>query len=98
MVVLPWPCPGSAEQPGMTQKNKKPITLANTEKANAELEKEVNAKIATDGELKAAKLIVSLRGTVPSDGLRSKAVALAKSAQADVLVNDQIKVKSIADP
>ena len=106
-VVFSSPCPGSAAQPGMIQRNKKPIGLAKTEKANAELEKEVNAKIATDGELKAAKLIVSadvtkneitLRGTVTSDSMRSKAVELAKSAQTGVVVNDQINVKAIADP
>jgi osmotically-inducible protein OsmY len=106
-VVFSSPCPASAAQPEMTQRNKKPIGLAKTEKANAELEKEVNAKIATNGELKAAKLIVSadvtkneitLRGTVTSDSMRSKAVELAKSAQAGVLVNDQIKVQAIAAP
>ena len=102
--VLSSPDFGWAAQPGMAQRSKKPIGLAGAAKANAELEKEVNAKIATDRELKAAKLIVSadvtkneiiLRGTVSSDDLRSKAVELAKSAQAGVVVNDQIKV--IAD-
>ncbi len=106
-VVFSSPYRGSAAQAEMTQRNKKPIGLAKTEKANAELEKEVNAKIATNGELKAAKLIVSadvtkneitLRGTVTSDSMRSKAVELAKSAQAGVLVNDQIKVQAIAAP
>lgn len=105
--VFSSPHRGSAAQAEMTQRNKKPIGLAKTEKANAELEKEVNAKIATNGELKAAKLIVSadvtkneitLRGTVTSDSMRSKAVELAKSAQAGVLVNDQIKVQAIAAP
>jgi len=106
-VVFSSPCRLSAEQPGMIQRNKKPIGLTKTERANAELEKEVSAKIATNGELKAAKLIVSadvtkneitLRGTVTSDSIRSKAVELAKSAQAGVVMNDQIKVKAIADP
>ena len=85
----------------MTLRNKRPIGLANSKKANAELEKEVSAKIATNAELKAAKLIVSadvtkneitLRGAVASDRLRSKAVELARSAQAGIVVNDQIKV------
>jgi osmotically-inducible protein OsmY len=105
-VVFSSPCRLSAEQPEMTR-IKKPIGLAKPERANAELEKEVSAKIAKDAELKAAKLIVSadvtkneitLRGTVRSDSLRSKAVELAQSAQAGVVVKDEIKVNSIAEP
>jgi osmotically-inducible protein OsmY len=87
----------------MAQGVKKPIGLGSTKSANAELEKEVSAKLASNDQLKFAKLSVTadvtknqitLAGELPSDALRTTAVELAKSAQAGLLVNDQITVKT----
>lgn len=94
---------GSADRRAMAQGVKKPIGLGSTKSANAELEKEVSAKLASNDQLKFAKLSVTadvtknqitLAGELPSDALRTTAVKLAKSAQAGLLVNDQITVKT----
>jgi osmotically-inducible protein OsmY len=104
-VVLFSTCRGSAEQRAMAQGDKKPIGLGSTKSANTDLEEEISAKLASDDRLKAAKLSVSadvtknqitLSGILPSDTLRARAVELAKSAQAGVIVNDQITVKARA--
>jgi len=87
----------------MAQAVNKPIGLGSTKSANAELEKEVRAKLASDDQLKFAKLSVTadvtknqitLAGELPSDALRTTAVELAKSAQVGLIVNDQITVKT----
>lgn len=77
----------------------------NTSKAKmskSDLENTVKARIAADAQLKAANLNVdadadtnrvTLSGTVDSEPLRTKAVDLAKSAQAGLTVTDKIEVK-----
>jgi osmotically-inducible protein OsmY len=70
--------------------------------ANTKLERAVKARFDTDERLKAANISinadvtkneVTLSGTVDSEAIRSKAVELAKSAHAGVIVNDKINVK-----
>ena len=81
---------------------KKPFGAGNPKKANAELEQAVQEKLDTDDQLRAAHLTVradvtrnqiTLAGTVPSAALRQKAVELAKSAHAGVIVIDEIMVR-----
>ena len=87
----------------MVAQAKKPVGAGDAGKANAKLEQAVRAKLDGDPQLKAAQLTVSadvtrnaitLSGTVPSEELHKRAVALAQEAQAGVLVNDRITVKS----
>ena len=70
--------------------------------ANAKLEKAVRARFDSDERVKAANLKVNadvtknevtLSGTVDSEALRARAVELAKSAHAGVIVTDKITVK-----
>jgi osmotically-inducible protein OsmY len=98
-------CRHSDEEKEMAQEIKKPLGLGSAEKANAELEKAVKAKLAGDPQLKEARVVVTgdvtrnqvtLSGTVASEALRAKAAELAKSAQAGVTVNNKITVKAKA--
>jgi osmotically-inducible protein OsmY len=79
-----------------------PIGAGNPSAANAKLEKAVESMLATDEEVRRAHLSVHadvtkneviLVGAVPSAAIRNKAVALAKSAHAGVIVSDRITVK-----
>lgn len=83
--------------------DKKPLGVGNTSRANAELEDAVRAKLESNEQLKKANLTVeadvtrnqvTLSGAVPSEALRDKAVELAKSAHAGVIVANKINVKS----
>lgn len=69
---------------------------------NSELETNIKAKFQTDAQLSAANLSVdanvdrneiTLSGTVGSESLRAKAVELAKSAHAGLIVTTKIDVK-----
>jgi osmotically-inducible protein OsmY len=69
---------------------------------NSELENKIKAKFSTDAQINAANLNVdanvdrneiTLSGTVGSESLRTKAVELAKSAHAGLVVTTKIDVK-----
>jgi hyperosmotically inducible protein len=69
---------------------------------NSELEERIKAKFKTDAQLDAANLSVDanvdrneimLSGTVGSEWLRTKAIELAKSAHAGLIVTTKIDVK-----
>ncbi|HQR34950.1 MAG TPA: BON domain-containing protein [Blastocatellia bacterium] len=69
---------------------------------NSELENKIKAKYTTDAQLNAADLSVdanvdrneiTLSGTVGSESLRAKAVELAKSVHAGLIVTTKIDVK-----
>jgi hyperosmotically inducible protein len=69
---------------------------------DADLKNAVQAKLDSDSQLKAADLDVSsnadrnevtITGTVGSQALRTRAIELAKSAQAGLIINDKIDVK-----
>ena len=69
---------------------------------NSELENKIKAKFMTDAQLNAANLSVdanvdrneiTLSGTVGSESLRAKAVELAKSVHAGLIVTTKIDVK-----
>ena len=69
--------------------------------ANAKLANNIKAMLDADDQLKSANLKVSanvdekvatLSGAVESESLRSKAIDLAKSAQPDVMIQDQIEI------
>jgi osmotically-inducible protein OsmY len=69
---------------------------------NGDLERAVTSSINSDSALAAYKIDVSgdvdknavtLSGTVPTEALRTRAVELAKSGRATLLVNDKIDVK-----
>jgi osmotically-inducible protein OsmY len=73
--------------------------------ANSELEKAVRDNLNSNEQLRAADLSivadvtknqVTLSGTVSSEELRAKAVELAKSAHAGVIVSDRITVRPSA--
>ena len=73
--------------------------------SSSDLENAVKAKLQSDDQLRTAsinvnadadKKEVTLSGTVPSEELHSRAIDLAKSAQAGVNVNDKIDVKPAA--
>ena len=89
----------------MPEAKKAPLGAGDIQKANREMEEAVQAMLNRDEQLKAARLAVSadvtrnqvtLSGTVASEELRRKAVELAKSAQAGVLVSDKISVGASA--
>jgi hyperosmotically inducible periplasmic protein len=69
---------------------------------NSELENKIKAKFKTDAQLDAANLSVdanvdrneiTLSGTVGSESLRTRAIELAKSAHAGLIVTTKIDVK-----
>jgi hyperosmotically inducible periplasmic protein len=69
---------------------------------NSELEEKIKARFKTDAQLNAADLSVdanvdrneiTLSGTVGSESLRTKAIELAKSAHAGLIVTTKIDVK-----
>jgi osmotically-inducible protein OsmY len=75
---------------------------SSTTMTDSQLENNVRSKLNTDAQLKGANLGVSanaskndvtLSGTVDSQNLRTRAVELAKSANAGLIVNDKIEVK-----
>lgn len=80
-------------------------TTGQTTKAqmtNSELEEKIKARFKTDAQLDAANLSVdanvdrneiTLSGTVGSESLRTKALELAKSAHAGLIVTTKIDVK-----
>lgn len=97
---------GSSDDSGTAAKpDNRPLGVGNTEMANSELEKAVRENLYSNEQLRAADLSifadvtrnqVTLSGTVSSEALRAKAVELAKSAQAGVIVSDKINVQPSA--
>lgn len=86
----------------MAQETKTPVGAGSIRAANHELEQAVRAKLDSNGELRAARLIVTadvtrnqvtLSGSVGSSALRQKAIELARGAQVGVSVNDRIAVR-----
>ena len=82
-----------------------PATMPSNTLSSSDLENAVKAKLQSDDQLRTAsinvnadadKKEVTLSGTVPSEELHSRAIDLAKSAQAGVNVNDKIDVKPAA--
>ena len=80
-----------------------PTGLGSPSAANAKLEKAVKSMFAQDEQVRRADLTVradvtknevTLSGTVESEAVRSRAVELAKTAHAGVVVNDMMTVKS----
>jgi osmotically-inducible protein OsmY len=70
--------------------------------SDADLENSIKAKLDADAQLKAADLDVdadvddnkvTLSGTVDSEALRMRAVEMAKSVQANLIITDKIDVK-----
>jgi len=79
-----------------------PIGAGSPSAANEKLEKAVRAMFAEDEQLLKAEVSVreditknevTLSGTVESGAIRSRAVELAKTAHAGVVVNDKMTVK-----
>lgn len=79
--------------------NNKPATVKVTDD---DIEKKIRAKYDADAAIKAANLDidadaddnkVTLSGTVESQALRTRAVELAKSAHANLIITDKIDVK-----
>lgn len=75
---------------------------ADTKMSDADLEKAIKGKLDSDNAIRQANISVdadrdqnkaTLKGTVASQELRSKAVELAKSAQPRLTINDEIEVK-----
>lgn len=76
---------------------------AKVKMTDSELKTNVKAKLDSDAQVKAANLDVdanaatnqvTLSGTVDSQGVRTKAVDLAKNTQTGLMVTDKINVKS----
>ena len=70
--------------------------------SDSDLEKAIKAKLESDTQTRQANLSVdaeanenkvSLKGTVPSQEIRAKAVELARSVQPGLSVNDEIEVR-----
>jgi hyperosmotically inducible periplasmic protein len=90
---------------GCTTTDSREATSGPTSKAqmtNSELEEKIKARFKTDAQLNAANLSVdanvdrneiTLSGTVGSESLRTKAIELAKSAHAGLIVTTKIDVK-----
>ena len=77
------------------------MTDSANQMSNAELEASIKRRLDADDQLKIANLkvnadkakkVATLSGTVESESLRSKALDLAKSAQPDVAIQDQIEI------
>jgi hyperosmotically inducible periplasmic protein len=77
-------------------------TATKTTMSDSDLENAIKTKIDTDAQLKAAgldvdaeaeKKTVTVSGTVETQELRTKAIDLAKSAQAGLIITDKIDVK-----
>jgi hyperosmotically inducible periplasmic protein len=71
--------------------------------SDSDLKTNVKAKLDSDAQVRAANLTVdadaatnqvTLSGTVDSQGVRTKAIDLAKNAQTGLMVTDKINVKS----
>jgi osmotically-inducible protein OsmY len=82
-----------------------PIGPGSPSAANAKLEQAVKSMFQSDERVRNADLgvraditknQVTLSGTVESEAVRSRAIELAKTAHAGVIVNDQINVKQPA--
>jgi BON domain-containing protein len=95
---------GKSPQPALVQREEVSVApgAGSPMTANAKLEKAVRARFDSDERVKAANLKVNadvtknevtLSGTVDSEALRARAVELAKSAHAGVIVADKITVK-----
>lgn len=78
-----------------------PTGLGSRSAANAKLEKAVKSMFAQDEQVRRADLTVradvtknevTLSGTVESEAVRSRAIELAKTAHAGVVVNDRMTV------
>jgi osmotically-inducible protein OsmY len=90
---------------GCAAADSREATTGPTSKAqmtNSELEEKIKARFKTDAQLDAANLSVdanvdrneiTLSGTVGSESLRTKALELAKSAHAGLIVTTKIDVK-----
>ena len=90
---------------GCAAADSREATTGPTSKAqmtNSELEEKIKARFKTDAQLNAANLSVdanvdrneiTLSGTVGSESLRTKAIELAKSAHAGLIVTTKIDVK-----
>jgi osmotically-inducible protein OsmY len=68
----------------------------------SQLEEAVKSKLQGDDQLRsvdvsadAEKNAVTLKGTVPSQEARKKAVELARSAHSGITVNDEMEVKPV---
>lgn len=86
----------------MANKKTAPLGAGNPKKANNELEDAIRGNLHGDAQLRSTQINVSadvtrnqvtLSGTVASESLRRKAVELAKSAQAGVIVRDNLEVR-----
>ena len=73
-----------------------------TAMSDSDLENAIKAKLNTDAQLKAANLDVdadaskntaTISGTVATEAMRTRAVEMAKSAHANIVVTDKIDVK-----
>ena len=98
-------CGGFDAETTRIQVDNKPVGIGSTETANSKLESAVKAKLDGDEKLRSARLTVradvtrnqvTLVGTLPSEALRIRALELARSAQAGIIVSDKINVKSNA--
>ena len=88
-----------------TPRTSAPITERSADGAkisNADLEKAIKAKLESDAQTRQANLSVdadasenkvSIKGTVASQEIRTKAIELAKSVQPALTINDEIEVK-----
>ena len=93
---------GWVGQEAMAEETKTPVGAGSIRAANHELEQAIRAKLDSNGELRAARLMVTadvtrnqvtLSGSVGSSALRQKAIELARGAQVGVSVNDRIEVR-----
>lgn len=73
-----------------------------TKMSDADLEKAIKAKLESDAQTRQANLSVnaataenkvSIKGTVPSQDVRAKAIELARSVQPGLTINDEIEVR-----
>jgi osmotically-inducible protein OsmY len=70
--------------------------------SNSDVEKAIRAKLESDADTRQANLSVSadasdnkatIKGTVASQDVRTKAIELARSAQPGLTINDEIEVR-----
>jgi hypothetical protein len=98
-LVLPG-CKDSNSPNGRVPVSERPAGEAKL--SDSDLEKAVRAKLESDDQIRQANLSVdaeandnkvSIKGTVASQDIRTKAIELAKSAQPGLTINDEIEVR-----
>ena len=91
-------CKDASDRPSTSA----PVAADGVKMSDADLEKAIKSKLEADEQTRQANLSVdaevkdnkvSIKGTVPTQDVRAKAIELVKSVQPGLTINDEIEVK-----